>query len=275
MDSDSQRLGKSSGAPSFESFLESYKKLIAEERSQEEEGARGLQLRLPTLVAGLKGELTRQRERQCKEAPNFNLLRLLSLHVVERHHSEILADLLNPAGTHAQGDFFLVAFLRGIGQPRVRSQVDLSVCIETIIATIATGANVQIKREDQVNDSSRLDIVLRCLPWFEIYIENKIKSHETISQDGFMQLQKYRRHLTELKANKVIENGLLVYLTIDPKEKSSGYEHLHISYRTDIRCWLKECLRTELPPRVKHTIDQYLESIDDLCNVHGSPDDNE
>ncbi len=228
------------------SLIEGYKTLVINEAKAAASRATRLKGQLPTFLDGLRSASGKQKERERKEAPKFNLIRLLKLQEVEKYHSEILTDLLNPTGTHSQGIYFLERFLNRIGYGRLS-------------AKLGPEANLEVRREFWINDSSRIDLVIRCLPWFEIDIENKIRAAE-----GTAQLQRYRKNLDTLEKERVIEEGLLLYLTIDPEDKSSGHEHIHISYRDDIRRWLKECLKVSLPAHVRYTIEQYVDSIQDL-----------
>jgi hypothetical protein len=57
--------------------------------------------------------LEKAAEEEMRSAPRHNLFRLLNLVFDEQNtHSRLLADLLNPRGTHSQQHLFLEAFLR-------------------------------------------------------------------------------------------------------------------------------------------------------------------
>jgi hypothetical protein len=55
--------------------------------------------------------LSDRRSRDKREAPEFNVFELLRVERNEAAHSRFLANLLDPAGTHGQGAFFLNHFL--------------------------------------------------------------------------------------------------------------------------------------------------------------------
>jgi hypothetical protein len=97
-----------------------------------------------------------------------------------------------------------------------------------------------------------------------IAIENKILSGENLGSKG-LQLKKYRDELDRQEEENLIKKGVLVYLTIDSHGKSkSRKEDIHISYLTEICDWLIECLKRARSPRVQHTLEQYMESVQDL-----------
>src|SRR6266481_7980233 len=52
------------------------------------------------------------RERDRKEAPDFNIFKILKVERIEVVHSRMLFNLLNPDGSHGQGSRFLTSFIR-------------------------------------------------------------------------------------------------------------------------------------------------------------------
>src|SRR5437899_4418943 len=102
-------------------------------------------------------------------APNFNVFRVLHLQRREtKLHSLFLAELLDPRGSHGQADLFINAFL------------DLSTTVGLRCPTLwPTDWVWKITTEEAVNESDRLDIVLRCeQAKFVTVIENKIDAAE-------------------------------------------------------------------------------------------------
>jgi hypothetical protein len=190
--------------------------------------------------------------RERVEAPRFNLIRLLELDRLEKNHSKILADLLDPQGTHAQGTVFLKRFLNLTGLSRLNIDVT------------SAGANVEVSPEAWITAESRPDIVIRCAPSFFLIIENKIRHDEGIDSEGLGQLRRYRNWLDIQIKNRTAREGVLIYLTIHPGKGKSGAEDRHLSYLADISRWLKECLAECSAPRVTQTLAQYLETIDEL-----------
>jgi hypothetical protein len=77
-------------------------------------------------LSALREALKQDREKARKTAPRFNIFRLLG---VERRevetHSALLAELFDPAGMHAQGDFFITSFLQYLAKKdRGHQQLD-------------------------------------------------------------------------------------------------------------------------------------------------------
>lgn len=139
--------------------------------------------------------------------------------------SDIIADLINPTGSHGQQRIFLKAFLRRI--TRITHDDLLEQRCE-----VHTEASYQ-----NGNDIGRIDILVEFNSGFRIGIENKWESGE-----GDDQLLRYRNHLNG------VSNGqfCLIYLTPDGREPNSispGDENrlLPISYCSDILEWLREC----------------------------------
>lgn len=189
--------------------------------------------------------------RERVEAPRFNLIKLLELNRLEKNHSKILADLLDPQGTHAQGTAFLTRFLDVTGLSRLNIDVT------------SAGANVEVSPEAWITAGSRPDIVVRCAFSFFLIIENKIRHDEGIDSEGLGQLRRYRDWLDVQTKNGAVREGFLIYLTIHPGKAKGGADR-HLSYLTDISGWLKECIRECSAPRVTQTLAQYLETIDEL-----------
>ncbi|MDR2885268.1 MAG: PD-(D/E)XK nuclease family protein, partial [Rikenellaceae bacterium] len=83
----------------------------------------------------------------------FNLLRIAGLTADEvRVHSAILADLLNPCGSHGRGPVFLELFMKALGLPDMdisTSQIYVEKFIGQISEDYATGGRIDISIEDR------------------------------------------------------------------------------------------------------------------------------
>lgn len=100
------------------------------------------------------------REEQKSRADDFNILRTMRLTRKELCHSDILAWLLDPTETHAQGKLGFLLFLRELSLPEEFANKDYKVIRELS------------------GEESRLDIVVEARGKFIIGIENKIDSEE-------------------------------------------------------------------------------------------------
>ena len=168
---------------------------------------------------------------------NFNVFALLGRETDEVHtHSAILADLLDPKGSHGQGVAFARLFppLHGLNDDELRS------------ATV--GAEVT------VDNDSRLDILIEtdrsC-----IVIENKI-----YASDRKRQLERYHQY-----ASASGKSFKVYYLTLlgDPPSKWSlgGLPDASvtcISYKKDVSDWLEDCIKeVALVPQIREILSQY------------------
>jgi hypothetical protein len=95
-------------------------------------------LRIQNLLSTVSSQHQRQRHSQSSSAPDFNLFSILKVEGAEvSTHSAFLANLLDPSGTHAQGDLFLRAFLREIGSAELASYEDWTVSRDCLLLVAA------------------------------------------------------------------------------------------------------------------------------------------
>jgi PD-(D/E)XK nuclease superfamily len=217
-----------------------YKSFTSARTREAEQRAEKLKVELTRFWPQFEDARIAQRDRERMEASRFCLIRLLGVEELEKTHSRILADLLDPRGTHGQGSLFLEGFLDRIGLAEVRQKLSSSL------------SHVSVRSELAVTGEARPDIVISCVPWFIGVIENKIRSGE-----GYEQLKKYRAWLSGQRVAK----KRLVYLTIYGRPSLSGAEDCSLSYARDVRLWLGACLKTVVAPAVEHALQRYLEVI--------------
>lgn len=104
------------------------------------------------------------REEQKSRADDFNILRTMRLTRKELCHSDILAWLLDPTETHAQGKLGFLLFLRELSLPEEYASKYYRVIREL------------------AGEESQLDVVIEAEGEFIIGIENKIDSEECDNQ---------------------------------------------------------------------------------------------
>jgi len=169
---------------------------------------------------------------------NFNIFKVMNVLSDEvKLHSAFIAELLNPKGTHGQGDVFLKLFVEQLGVED----------FDTKNATTKVEKNIGEKTE---TEGGRIDIVINS-GRKNIFIENKIYA-------GDQPQQLLRYHNADKKAD-------LFYLTLygrDASEESTGKSedkyYISISYSTDILNWLKKCKKETVNfPVLRETITQY------------------
>jgi len=193
----------------------------------------------------------------------FNIIR--TKRPEEQIHSPFLCELLNPTGTHGQGDVFYKIFL-DIILPADKSAFFINKDIEDYIVKMED-------RTESVMGNGRIDISIKSKDKtrkFAIIIEIKWNSFDS----GFDQLYKY--YDSYVKNHQYSnENLLLIYLTKegdDPKlirknrfrkllVERKGINYFAISYNNHIQKWLTECFQKCESDKVKQTIIQYSNLI--------------
>ena len=153
---------------------------------------------------------------------SFNLFAILDRETDEvRTHSAILAELLNPKGSHGQGAVFARLFAK-------RFHIDH-----------AGIESAQVWREVTIAEGSRADILMVVGEETCVVIENKI-----YAGDQPEQLQRYHAYANGWPNSKVF------YLTLhgdDPSDDSLGDLPLEmvacISYESDVLAWLDDCIK--------------------------------
>lgn len=202
-------------------------------------------------------ENERRRTEKEKKGDFFNIFSILKAETDEvKTHSAFLAELLNPNGTHGQGDLFLKNFLKIIAPNEDLITENAEADIEYSIGSIS----------EDYKSGGRLDIFIRFPKSnYLILIENKIDAG-----DQPYQLLRYNKYAKETKCKYK-----LLYLTKDghnPSETSTGKIEDEpfwkcISYSQDIKKWLKICLKNiaNASPVVE-TIKQYIGLINKITN---------
>ncbi len=186
-----------------------------------------------------------------RTASNYNIFRLLRIeHDEEKTHSRMLSDLLDPHGSHGQGELFLRLFLDHCHQKRGRQPLpDAAYASQWVVETekgIPTG---------------RLDIVIRCPAIdFVVVIENKIFAPEQSDQLG-----RYARWVRSQHRDP--NKRMLIFLTPDGQSPATGSDEdwLCLSYTHDIAGVIKRVLQDHIEPsNLSFTLRQYLAVITNL-----------
>ncbi len=173
--------------------------------------------------------------------PNENLL------------SDIIRDLLNPAGKHGQDDIFLKEFLKLVGKSEnYKAQ------------------RVNLIREDTtkyiIKSQRRMDIVIDFNKEFALVIENK-----PWAEDQKDQIKDYRENLEMEYTGKY----LLLYLSRDGKSPSDWSipedlrksleiqkKFMTISYN-DVKNWLEFCYKECRAEKVRWFLRDFIEYVEE------------
>ena len=189
--------------------------------------------------------------RALTQAPGFNIFRLLGIQRLEaRTHSIMLAELLNPQGSHGQGELFLRAFLSYCHT----RYPDFPYPVDEI------GSSRWSVSTEMTSQFGRMDIVLlNPLLGFLGLIENKIDAYEQEHQ-----LERYGHWLDTHRQD--FPTRALIYLT--PYGGAAGtagnYGYYRLSYRQDIAKWLEGTIPQIQAPGVTEVVKQYLGTVERL-----------
>ena len=197
-----------------------------------------------------------QQEERNRKGENYNLFSILSIERYELKHSALIANLLDPKGSHGCGDAFLRAFfeiaLKGTAYP-FESSTPLDSRTEHYTGPIAG------------DTGGRIDILVKS-SHYGLIIENKI-----YAGDQDKQLIRYDNYGKEIFG---ADGYLLVYLTLygyDASKESTATKsaeevgYLRLSYAEDILRWLEQCARLAYDkPLVRESLNQYIRTIKQL-----------
>lgn len=208
---------------------------------------------MEALLTSYKKKEESLQEVMCREAPNYNIFEVLKIrHYEAKVHTPFLANLLNPKGSHQQGNLFLQYFFKEV----IKSQED---------PDLFTKVSVHSEKR---NDQGQIDLEI----WHNyngvpkaMVIENKI-----FACDKPQQL--FRCYLY-LKSCSLPDADLkIIYLTLHGKsaeQQSTGLTPIsciqNISYNSDIRNWLNICMKLLPDNSIHHIIKQYLKTLSHLC----------
>jgi hypothetical protein len=173
---------------------------------------------------------------------NFNLLSSGNIDTKETFHSFLIADLLNPKGSHNQGDKFLNLFLKEIEfNKKLKSP--------------------SVYTEYPIKNNKRIDIVIEDNGKIAIAIEIKI-----YSIDNENQLKDYYKFI---KNNN--KDSKLYYLTlfgIEPTDVNNQNQYNKLlSFKENISNWLGECIKEVYNiSNIRESLLIYKNLIDKLTN---------
>lgn len=175
----------------------------------------------------------------------FNVFKVCGVNHYENMHSAIIAEWLNPSGSHGQNDLFLSLFLRSSVNDFADGFCSSKASVFTEFST----------------EEGRLDILVEDNAGKAVIIENKI-----YAVDQGAQLKRYERFA---KKKYHCGNYRLLYLTLDGVEASEqsgkGVDYEPISYKGTILSWLEACIKSVYDkPLLRESMIQYRNLIKQL-----------
>lgn len=190
-------------------------------------------------------------EEQFKSKETFNAFRSIGVWNQERMHSQFIAEMLNPKGSHKMNTSFLKLFLKRIDYNH----------FNPVGARVAVEERSETRWIDLIIETAQKDAV--------IVVENKL-----YAKDQNRQLADYYKF-----CKGKYPTVKMVYLTLDGKkptlESIGEQDHgslkmddiLCISYEKQIVPWIDECANMAgLPVRVKGALEMYSELVTNLIN---------
>ena len=197
-----------------------------------------------------------QQEERNRKGENYNLFSILSIERYELKHSALIANLLDPKGSHGCGDAFLRAFFEIALKERAYPFED---------CTLPHSDTEYYTGPIAGDTGGRIDILVKS-SHYGLIIENKI-----YAGDQDKQLTRYDNYG---KKTFGADGYLLVYLTLygcDASKESTATKsaeevgYLRLSYAEDILRWLEQCVRlADNKPLVRESLNQYIRTIKQL-----------
>ena len=203
------------------------------------------------LIESVKGIVSRYKDDAVQSGADFNIFQIIGLTSDEvRVHSAFLATLLDPQGSHRQGDLFLQLFTKQLSQ--------IVYDFDTKSAVVECEKYIGRMTE---TTGGRIDIHIEDKKGHKIIIENKI-----YAPDQTNQLIRYHNYAPD---------AVLLYLTLDGKEPgkdSAGdlieeEQYYLISYSNEILDWLADCYEAvKRIPTLAEGINHYINLIKIITN---------
>jgi hypothetical protein len=178
----------------------------------------------------------------------FNIFQICGVDHYENKHSKIIAEFLNPQGSHGLKSELLRQFVGVLGEKFTVKNFDIE--------------NARAIPECPI-DNGRLDILIEDNKNHALIIENKIHAG-----DQWEQLKRYDK-FAKNKYGK--DNYQIFYLTPygipASKQSAEGVDYLSISYKETIIKWMDKCVSAAVRhPMVRETINQYIYHLNQLIN---------
>ncbi len=222
------------------------KTLLSRYRKMRSVSDRTKALQLKEGFLGIRREMRRLRSHPGTEtARGFNVFRILGVEENEDcTHTPVLANLLDPQGSHGQGTMFLDAFIRRC--QRKKGFISPGRKARSALWFVETQRFTQLGTIDLVVSAPGLGYI--------IVVENKVYAGEQRDQ-----LDRYHRWL-QVQRHKY-PRQMLVFLTPSGQKSATAGQAkcVRLSYHRDIAEMLDSTVSKIGSPRVRELVRQYCE----------------
>lgn len=192
---------------------------------------------------------------------NFNIFEIVNISHKEVYMCRLLSELLNPSGSHHQGNIYLKLFFETLSK---------NYCDKF---NFKTPENAEVLREEGIEGCRRIDITIDDIENKQ-YLPIEVKIY---AQDQKEQCKDYLKKAKDKYSQG--ENARLCYLTIEghlPDESSLGdmsdaerAQIIEISWRKDIIEWLDACVlqqNTIAKAPIREVLIQFKKAVQKFTN---------
>jgi len=215
---------------------------------------------IETLLSEVSKILKEHKQNRIKNGDDFNIFKITGIQSDEVKMCRILAEIIDPMGTHNEGLFFIRSFVRKVlyldiaedelASARVYVEYHTGADRRIDIAIVTNKRFIPIEVKIYAEDQTR-----QCKDYFDFALTQKKPVESKVyylTLDGHLPQKSGKEGLTP------IENDNLVV----------GYEEIvAISFRKEICSWLEECLEEpELVEKItlRTNIEQFLSVLGEL-----------
>jgi hypothetical protein len=209
---------------------------------------------IPNLLREVNWTIKNNKIEVAKNDDSFNMFRICGVNHYENTHSSILAELLDPNGSHQMGHKFFEAFISLLIKSELLSP-----------EYTFSYQDVNVQREYPTK-FGRLDILITNSDSDAILLENKIyagEQNEQLKRYHTFGVSKFRNHFK------------LIYLTLfgdeSYQEGLMKSDYIQVSYHEIILQWLERCIEIAVrSPIVRETLIQYSNHLKNLTNQNST-----
>jgi hypothetical protein len=196
-----------------------------------------------------------QKELSRLSGADFNVFRVVKVAEDEVRHSAFLTELLNPKGSHGQGDIFLKLFIKAFDIKHFQSETAIAEAEKYIgHVTETSGGQIDIFIDDKQGNC--------------ITIENKIyaedQDYQLIRYSNYCK-QNFRNHkllYLNLLGENATKKSYFNEKTGEKLEEGKDKDYELRSYKIDVLEWLKLCQKESATmPLIREGIGHYINLI--------------